>query len=239
MFLWVLFSSMAITTAWTASEIVWLFVLCGVLTLLVKAPLRLLPEPKQLASFTGIGWLLTGVHGPVSGRTLWTLSAYFAKAGAFVFGSGLAIVPFLYGGVVGQFHWLNGRQFLDAVAVAMITPGPVVDHGGLHRLFSRRAVRGDCGIACRLCAPVPNRRHRRTVLPPLCPEPPGKSFRPGCYVGCGRRNCRSGFCSRQACACRCTNGAYCPIDFGCVADHTESTRALSDSGGWNHWSSSA
>ncbi len=126
LFLWVLFSSMAITTAWTASEIVWLFVLCGVLALLVKAPPRLLSKPKQLASFAGIGWLLTGVHGPVSGRTLWALSAYFAKAGAFVFGSGLAIVPFLYGGVVGQFHWLTERQFLDAVAVAMITPGPVV-----------------------------------------------------------------------------------------------------------------
>jgi chromate transporter len=51
---------------------------------------------------------------------------YFAEAGAFVFGSGLAIVPFLHGGVVNQFHWLTERQFLDAVAVAMITPGPVV-----------------------------------------------------------------------------------------------------------------
>jgi chromate transporter len=48
------------------------------------------------------------------------------KAGAFVFGSGLAIVPFLYGGVVGRFHWLTEQQFLDAIAVAMITPGPVV-----------------------------------------------------------------------------------------------------------------
>src|SRR6185312_1724638 len=51
---------------------------------------------------------------------------YFAEAGAFVFGSVLAIVPFLYGGVVGKFQWLTERQFLDAVAVAMITPGPVV-----------------------------------------------------------------------------------------------------------------
>ena len=51
---------------------------------------------------------------------------FFGKAGAFVFGSGLAIVPFLYGGVVQQHHWLTDRQFLDAVAVAMITPGPVV-----------------------------------------------------------------------------------------------------------------
>jgi len=55
---------------------------------------------------------------------------FFTKAGAFVFGSGLAIVPFLYGGVVEQHHWLTDRQFLDAVAVAMITPGPVVITSG-------------------------------------------------------------------------------------------------------------
>jgi len=54
------------------------------------------------------------------------VTVYFAEAGAFVFGSGLAIVPFLHGGVVNQYHWLTERQFLDAVAVAMITPGPVV-----------------------------------------------------------------------------------------------------------------
>jgi chromate transporter len=48
------------------------------------------------------------------------------KAGRFAFGSGLAIVPFLYGGVVMKFHWLTEGQFVDAVAVAMITPGPVV-----------------------------------------------------------------------------------------------------------------
>jgi chromate transporter len=47
-----------------------------------------------------------------------------------VFGSGLAIVPFLYGSVVGKFHWLTERQFLDAVAVAMITPGPIVITSG-------------------------------------------------------------------------------------------------------------
>jgi chromate transporter len=57
---------------------------------------------------------------------LWRIGWYFAEAGAFVFGSGLAIVPFLHGGVVNDFRWLTERQFLDAVAVAMITPGPVV-----------------------------------------------------------------------------------------------------------------
>ena len=57
---------------------------------------------------------------------LWQLTWFFTKAGAFVFGSGLAIIPFLYGGVVKEYGWLNDQQFLDAVAVAMITPGPVV-----------------------------------------------------------------------------------------------------------------
>jgi chromate transporter len=55
-----------------------------------------------------------------------TIAWHFAEFGAFVFGSGLAIVPFLHGGVVNKYHWLNDQQFLDAVAVAMITPGPVV-----------------------------------------------------------------------------------------------------------------
>ena len=70
--------------------------------------------------------LVTGLAGPATSETLWRIGWYFAEAGAFVFGSGLAIVPFLHGGVVQEFGWLNERQFLDAVAVAMITPGPVV-----------------------------------------------------------------------------------------------------------------
>src|SRR5437016_13332541 len=58
--------------------------------------------------------------------TLLDILLFFSKAGAFVFGSGLAVIPFLYQGVVQDFHWLDERQFTDAVAVAMITPGPVV-----------------------------------------------------------------------------------------------------------------
>ncbi len=128
--LWVLFSAIAITTAWTESEIVWLFVLCGIVTALVKAPPRFRSAPPMTASLFGFGGLLAGLHGPASAGMVGTLFLFFLKAGAFVFGSGLAIVPFLYGGVVGQFHWLNERQFLDAVAVAMITPGPVVITAG-------------------------------------------------------------------------------------------------------------
>src|SRR5213075_2748080 len=71
-------------------------------------------------------WAVTGLHGAATTATIGKIVVFFAEAGAFVFGSGLAIVPFLYGGVVNEHHWLTERQFVDAVAVAMITPGPVV-----------------------------------------------------------------------------------------------------------------
>lgn len=123
--LWALFAVSALVTAWTESEVVWIFLGSGVLAMLVKAP----PAWGATAAFAVLPlppWWLTGLSGVASDHTLWTIAWYFAEAGAFVFGSGLAIVPFLHGGVVTQFHWLNDKQFLDAVAVAMITPGPVV-----------------------------------------------------------------------------------------------------------------
>src|SRR5438874_9487908 len=124
--LWTIFGLLAITTAWTKSEIIWLFLLCGVIAMFVKAP-PLIPSRATSAMFVGgVGPLLTGIRGLASIATVGVLFLFFLKAGAFVFGSGLAIVPFLYGGVVAKFHWLTERQFVDAVAVAMITPGPVV-----------------------------------------------------------------------------------------------------------------
>jgi chromate transporter len=122
--LWTIFLAAGVVTAWTESEVVWVFVAGGVLGLLVRG----LPAPASRSSALAIAplWLVSGLHGPVAGETLWRIWWFFAEAGAFVFGSGLAIVPFLYGGVVERFHWLTERQFLDAVAVAMITPGPVV-----------------------------------------------------------------------------------------------------------------
>ena len=126
--LWVLFGALAITTVWTQSEVVWLFILSGFVAMLVKAPPKLKARPVQ-AGIIGPG-LVTGLLGAASSGTVVSVFLFFLKAGAFVFGSGLAIVPFLYGGVVGQFHWLTERQFLDAVAVAMITPGPIVITSG-------------------------------------------------------------------------------------------------------------
>jgi chromate transporter len=123
--LWIIFAALAITTAWTQSEIIWVFILSGLFAMFIKAP----PAAFQGASmmlFVNTAPLLSGIHGVAAAGTVGGLFLFFLKAGAFVFGSGLAIVPFLYGGVVAQFHWLTEQQFVDAVAVAMITPGPVV-----------------------------------------------------------------------------------------------------------------
>jgi chromate transporter len=125
-FLWGLFILSALVTAWTESEIVWIFLGSGIITMFVKARVRLPATGAALGILPLPLWSLTGLAGVASASTLVTIAWYFAEAGAFVFGSGLAIVPFLHGGVVNRFQWLNDQQFLDAVAVAMITPGPVV-----------------------------------------------------------------------------------------------------------------
>ncbi|HXU02442.1 MAG TPA: chromate transporter [Polyangia bacterium] len=133
--LWALFAVSAVATAWTESEIIWLFVASGVVALVVRFPPRWgAPATSALLPVTGLPLALAAAAAPaVSTMTtvsswpmLGRIALYFAEAGSFVFGSGLAIVPFMHGGVVNQFHWLSERQFLDAVAVAMITPGPVV-----------------------------------------------------------------------------------------------------------------
>ena len=125
--LWVLFAVAAFVTAWTESEIVWVFLGAGALAVLART--RPFSAVSRRALGVGIlpASLLAALAGPpASAATLWRIGWYFAEAGAFVFGSGLAIVPFLHAGVVQEFRWLDERQFLDAVAVAMITPGPVV-----------------------------------------------------------------------------------------------------------------
>jgi len=138
--LWILFALSAIATVWTKSEIIWLFVLCGMVAMIVKTHVR---SSAPVALPAGLTWLTTGIHGPASLNTGFGLFTFFLKAGAFVFGSGLAIVPFLYGGLVLQSQWLTERQFLDAVAVALITPGPVVITAG----FIGYLVAGPLGAA--------------------------------------------------------------------------------------------
>lgn len=124
--LWAIYLLLAIVTVVTESEIAWLFIAAGVLVWLLRAP------PRWLSKGTLNGAALTqlpvagSLVGSVDVSLLAQIGLFFAKAGTFVFGSGLAIVPFLYGGTVTEHRWLTEKQFVDAVAVAMITPGPVV-----------------------------------------------------------------------------------------------------------------
>ena len=124
--LWAIFFLLAVVTVVTESEIAWLFIAAGIVVWLSRAPPRWLKNKNLHAIVVAQLPLAGGWLGNLDLPLLGQIGVFFAKAGAFVFGSGLAIVPFLYGGVVTQYHWLNDKQFVDAVAVAMITPGPVV-----------------------------------------------------------------------------------------------------------------
>ena len=119
--LWLFFIVAVIVTLVTQQEQVLLFVLAGIIYMFVKAP----PKWFNRKTANSIVLLQMGFWS-YDNSTLMKIAIFFAEAGAFVFGSGLAIVPFLHSGVVVENHWLTEHQFVDAVAVAMITPGPVV-----------------------------------------------------------------------------------------------------------------
>jgi chromate transporter len=117
-----LIAILVVVGLWTSisqREIVALFVLSGALTLVIRRA-----DWQKAGVLPAVIPAGLAIVPPVASST--ALLLYFAKASLFVFGSGLAIVPFLYAGVVHDRHWLSDRQFIDAVAVAMITPGPVV-----------------------------------------------------------------------------------------------------------------
>jgi chromate transporter len=122
--LWGILIANALLTAVTGRERVWAVVLSGALTFAMTKSRRSVGAATTLGLVAP--WLLRGLHGPATWPTVARIATFFGEAGLVVFGSGLAIVPFLHGGVVEKLHWLSDRQFLDAVAVAMITPGPVV-----------------------------------------------------------------------------------------------------------------
>ena len=125
--LWGIFLVSAAVTVITRSEIIWVFLIAGVLVWLLRAPPKALSRGGRINGVAASAPLIGAIAASsVDWDKLTQIGAFFAYAGSFVFGSGLAIVPFLYGGVVQEHHWLTDRQFVDAVAVAMITPGPVV-----------------------------------------------------------------------------------------------------------------
>lgn len=120
--LWIFYVLGVVVTVITEKEDILLFIGCGLIYMVVKSPPKWIRRPAAAPSviLLGIGFW----H--YDGKSLQEIGWFFLKAGAFVFGSGLAIVPFLHSGVVQEFGWLTEQEFLDAVAVAMITPGPVV-----------------------------------------------------------------------------------------------------------------
>jgi chromate transporter len=120
--LWLFYMTAAIITIITESEEVLLFIAAGLIYMIVKAPPTWMKKPFVAPSLLLASIGFWNFDLGLLGQIAW----FFTKAGAFVFGSGLAIVPFLHGGVVHDFEWLTEKQFVDAVAVAMITPGPVV-----------------------------------------------------------------------------------------------------------------
>ena len=132
--LWSIFVALTAVTLWAQAELAEFFILAGIVVLLIRAWPGL--KAGILMGLGGLtagfliwaleAWLRQAGTAGDSGNVLVQILLFFTKAGAFVFGSGLAIIPFLQQGVVQQFGWLNDHQFLDAVAVAMITPGPVV-----------------------------------------------------------------------------------------------------------------
>jgi chromate transporter len=120
--LWSFFIVAAAVTIITQQEEVLLFIVAGLIYMFLKAPPKWIKKPSVANSILLFQMGLWSYQLNTLGKIAW----FFTKAGAFVFGSGLAIVPFLHAGVVTEYGWLNEHEFIDAVAVAMITPGPVV-----------------------------------------------------------------------------------------------------------------
>ncbi len=118
--MWIIFGVVMLITVFARAEIAVLFALGGLVGVVLYAPPWKSPVKVVHCLF------LMPLSAPVTLPLLAELGWFFTIAGAFTFGSGLAIVPFLHQGVVLDHHWLTERQFLDAVAVGIITPGPVV-----------------------------------------------------------------------------------------------------------------
>lgn len=108
-------------------ELALLFVSAGVIGIFLfgRAPAIGKPPAATTTGKANAIVLLPAVVRGFSGTTA-KLFLFFFKTGLLVFGSGLVIVPFLKTQVVDQYHWLSNREFLDSVAIGMISPGPVV-----------------------------------------------------------------------------------------------------------------
>lgn len=123
---WIIAAACFAVTVALRAEVALLFVVAGAIGVLYYGTVArsrpasvTLPLLAALPPVTGVG---AAPAGPILARLL----VFFLKAGSLTFGSGLVIVPFLEKGLVQQTGWLNGQQFLVAVAMGMLSPGPVV-----------------------------------------------------------------------------------------------------------------
>jgi len=124
---WAIAATCFVVTIILKSEVALLFIGAGILGILYYGTLFRRPPP---ATTVGVVPLVVPAVVPLAPvatpSTLGKLLLFFLKAGSLTFGSGLVIVPFLEQGLVHEFGWLDQRQFLVAVAIGMISPGPVV-----------------------------------------------------------------------------------------------------------------
>jgi chromate transporter len=132
---WTVSAVVFMVTALTGQEPIYLIVGAGLLMILLDARpgrwrLPRVKAPETLPSVAALPAASATLGTLTSGGTLISVGLFFLKTGALVFGSGLAIVPLLREGVVTQHHWLTQAQFLDAVAMGLLTPGPVVITAG-------------------------------------------------------------------------------------------------------------
>lgn len=142
--LWATAAIVGAATVASGAEVAWLFLLAGLFGAVYYGG----GLPRRRPELLGVGPLpiVASVKGLVwlgSGAALGTMAIFFVEAGAFTFGSGLAVVPFLHHGLVETHHWLSERQFSDAVAMGLISPGPVV----IMATFAGYLVRGIAGAA--------------------------------------------------------------------------------------------
>jgi chromate transporter len=125
---WAIAAVCLVVTVWLQAEVALLFLGAGLVGILWYGSMFRRPSATAPAIAAPVVAPVLAQIAPVaaSGSTLTKLALFFLKAGSLTFGSGLVIVPFLEQGLVQQFGWLDERQFLIAVAIGMISPGPVV-----------------------------------------------------------------------------------------------------------------
>jgi chromate transporter len=121
---WVIAAVCFAVTVILQAEVALLFIGAGIVGIIYYGNIfrRRPPAALEIATLPVLAQFAPTASTSILGKLL----LFFLKAGSLTFGSGLVIVPFLEQGLVQQFGWLDQRQFLIAVAIGMISPGPVV-----------------------------------------------------------------------------------------------------------------